>query len=88
MAVLTPYQSAHDEDHIMHSLCINVPAFASGIASICRRYDYKGWILCPSFSIEDQAGLAQALWWLTLWSHMTGLIQSKATLHQSINSEE
>ena len=37
-AVLTPYQSAHDEDHIMHSLCLNVAAFASLIPSMCCQY--------------------------------------------------
>ncbi len=39
LAVLTPYQSAYDEDHIMCSLHIIVPAFASFISSICRQYD-------------------------------------------------
>lgn len=41
MAVLTPYQSSHDEDHIVHLLCLNVPAFASLISSICCQYDKK-----------------------------------------------
>lgn len=39
IAVLTPYQSAHDKDHIMHSFYINVPAFASLISLICCQYD-------------------------------------------------
>lgn len=28
-AALTPYQAAHEDDHIIHLVCINVPVFAS-----------------------------------------------------------
>lgn len=38
LAVLTPYQSAYDEDHIMHLLCNNVPVFAPLVSFICCQY--------------------------------------------------